>query len=80
MTLKELSRRVREGTIDTVVVAVHDLALAARFATHWVVLAPGEMLVAGPLERDALNTWLPRAFGVPLSVEDVRGTPVVVAP
>ncbi len=70
--------RARLG--DTVVVALHDLALAARFASHWVVLGPGQVLHQGVLPRAQLNMVLPQAFGAALSIEDVRGIPVLVAP
>jgi iron complex transport system ATP-binding protein len=73
-----LVARARAG--DAVLAAVHDLALAARHAQAWVVLGEKGVLHAGPLERAQLNALLPRAFGVPLQVEDVRGTPVVVIP
>ena len=47
--LNHLRRLTRERG-RAIVMSIHDLNLAARFATHALVLGPGTMLRQGPAE------------------------------
>ena len=53
----------------TVVAAVHDLELAARFADRLLVLADGRLVADGPPEAVLTPDLLRRAFGVEAEVE-----------
>jgi iron complex transport system ATP-binding protein len=69
----DLARRGR-----TVVVVLHDLALAAAFAHRVAVLSEGQLAAVGaPL--DVLTPELiARVYGVDVRVETVDGSPVIV--
>lgn len=62
----------------TVVVALHDLTLAARFAHHVVLLAGGGVAATG-LPADVLTPrYLEPAFGVTMLCTDIDGMAIVV--
>jgi iron complex transport system ATP-binding protein len=75
-----------EGRI--VVAVVHDLALAARWATHVVVMHRGRLAAAGPADAAITPAILAEVYGVRARVERCsRGTlqvivdePIVAAP
>jgi iron complex transport system ATP-binding protein len=75
-----LVRRVARERAITVVVALHDLNLAARHADHLLVLHGGSLCAAGP-PVEVLTARLIRAvYGVEARVEvDADGLPVVTA-
>ncbi|MFT4296166.1 MAG: hypothetical protein QM582_12225 [Micropruina sp.] len=58
------------GTGLSVVVVLHDLATAARFADRIALMDAGRLRVIGPPEAILAGDELPRAFGV-----DVRLLP-----
>lgn len=72
-TFAELTREGR-----SIVVAMHELSLAARFADHIVLLAEGRVLSAGP-PRDVLTPdRIAAAFGIDAFVGDLKGIPIVL--
>lgn len=62
----------------TIVVALHDLSLAARFAHHVVLLADGRIAAAGPPSDVLTPRHLEPAFGVTMLCTDIEGMPIVV--
>ncbi len=71
-----LERVAQAGTI--VLAALHDLTLAARFATRAIVLDGGRIAADGP-PRDVLNPpLLAKVFGVSALHLTHAGMPVVV--
>ena len=60
-------------------VILHDLNLAARFATHALVLGPGAMLRQGPAESTMNEVVLSAAFGHPVASERFGNRTVFVA-
>ena len=62
----------------TVIVALHDLSLAARFAHHIVLLANGRVVASGPPADVLMPRHLEPAFGVTMLCTNVDGLPIVV--
>jgi iron complex transport system ATP-binding protein len=64
----------------TVLMVLHDLNLAARYADHLVLLADGEVLTRGTPAEVLTPAWLRAAYGVEADVlTDTRsGRPVVL--
>ena len=62
----------------TIVVALHDLSFAARFAHHVVLLADGRIAAAGPPGDVLTPRHLEPAFGVTMLCTDIAGMPIVV--
>lgn len=63
----------------TIVVALHDLSLAARFCHEVVMLAEGGIAVAGPSSEVLTPSALGPVFGARMAVGTVGGVPSVVA-
>lgn len=61
----------------TVVVALHDLSLAARFAHYVVLLANGRIAAHGPPDEILTPRHLEPAFGVTVLCANVDGIPIV---
>jgi iron complex transport system ATP-binding protein len=74
--MRTLRARAEGGT--TVVAVLHDLTLAARFAHRVVILAEGRVAMHGPVKDTLTAPVLSRAFGLPLTVVEVGGYPVVL--
>jgi iron complex transport system ATP-binding protein len=72
-----LRRRARQET--AVVVVLHDLSLAARWADRMVVLDEGRLWGAGAPEDVLTAAMLADVYGVRASVERVRDQLVVIA-
>jgi iron complex transport system ATP-binding protein len=70
------TRLAAEGR--TVVVALHDLSLAARFAHHVVLLAGGGIAAAGPPSEVLTPRHLEPAFGVTMLCTVIEGMAIVV--
>jgi iron complex transport system ATP-binding protein len=76
LALFALFRRIAaEGR--TVVVALHDLSFAARFADHIILLADGRVTAAGPPAEVLTPHHLEPAFGVIMLCTAVDGMPIV---
>lgn len=78
-TLELVRDLVEDGT--TVVAAIHDLNLAARYCDRLVALADGSVLEAGPPESVLTANTLESAFDVTATVMEnpATGTPAVTA-
>ena len=76
--LNHLRRLTRERG-RAIVMSIHDLNLAARFATHALVLGPGAMLRQGPAESTMNEVVLSAAFGHPVAGERFGHRTVFVA-
>ncbi len=63
-TLQVVRRRTREGLAALVV--LHDANLAARFATHALLLRAGQVLACGPASEVLTEARLSALYGVPL--------------
>jgi iron complex transport system ATP-binding protein len=74
--LTELNRS--RGT--TVVMVLHELALAARYADHLVVMAEGRIFCEGPPDEVLTEDCVLEAFGLAARVvpDPVTGSPLVV--
>jgi iron complex transport system ATP-binding protein len=70
------TRLAAEGR--TVVVALHDLSLAARFAHHVVLLAGGGIAAMGPSADVLTPDHLEPAFGVKMLCTTIDGMAIVV--
>jgi iron complex transport system ATP-binding protein len=62
----------------TVVVATHDLSLAARFATTVVVMHEGRVAAVAPPEQAFSQTTLRDVYGITAKLVDINGVPVIV--
>jgi iron complex transport system ATP-binding protein len=62
----------------TVVVAVHDLSLAARFCDHIALVHEGRTLAAGPPPAVLTPRHLAAAYGIAARYQAIDGVPVVV--
>ena len=62
----------------TVIVALHDLSLAARFADHMILLANGRVTASGAPGEVLTPRHLEPAFGVTMLCTVVDGLPIVV--
>jgi len=71
-----LDRLAAEGR--TVVLALHDLSLAARFCHEVVLLAAGRAVISGPPLEVMTQDRLATVFGVRMGVGEVEGVPAVV--
>jgi iron complex transport system ATP-binding protein len=71
-----LGRLATEGR--TIVVALHDLSLAARFCHEVVMLARGRLVASGPPAEVLTVPRLEEVFGARMATGYVAGVPVVV--
>jgi len=64
----------------TIVMVLHDLNLAARYADHLVALRAGAIVAAGPPAEVVTEALVSEVFGMPCRVipDPVSGTPLVV--
>lgn len=76
--LEHLHRLVREQPC-AVVMSIHDLSLAHRFATHAVLLGPGGAALHGRTDEVMTAEHLAAAFGHPVQVIRVDGRTLFVA-
>ena len=73
-TLNLLRRRARAGC--TVVVALHDLNLAARYCDHLVVMQAGTVVAEGPPAEVLTPELLLDVYGVHASIVRLPGNPL----
>jgi len=76
--LDHLRRQARERG-RAIVMSIHDLNLAARFATHALVIGPAGRLHQGPAESTMNEVVLSAAFGHPVAAERFGPRTVYVA-
>lgn len=63
----------------TVILVLHDLSAAVRYADWCICLKGGELVKAGPRDVTLTTENLSGLFEIPLQVREVEGTPIVVA-
>ena len=63
----------------TVIVALHDLSLAARFCHSVALLHAGRTLAAGPPKRVLSPEHLASAYGIKARYQTIDGVPVVLS-
>ncbi|MDR6867766.1 iron complex transport system ATP-binding protein [Microbacterium resistens] len=78
--LLELFERLRTDHGRTVVVVLHDLNQAARYADHLIVMKDGAVVVAGPPTTVITAELVEEVYGLPCRVEPdpETGTPMVI--
>ncbi|NJO23953.1 MAG: ABC transporter ATP-binding protein [Sphingomonadales bacterium] len=62
-----------------VIVALHDLTLAARFCHHVVLLVHGRVAASGPVAEVLQPASLSAAFGVTIANGVIADVPIVLA-
>lgn len=62
-----------------IVVALHDLSLAARYANSLARLQEGRIAAAGPVREVLSEDILARVYGVKATIGEISGVPVVLA-
>jgi iron complex transport system ATP-binding protein len=80
MELLELLRDLNEARGTTIVMVLHELNLAARFADHLVAMCEGRIVAAGDPGDVLTEETVREVFGLPCRVipDPVSGTPLVV--
>ena len=73
--LRDLAHRAGKG----VMIALHDMNLAARFCDDLVALEGGRICGAGPVAEVFRPDILSATFGLPVEVTHLRGLPVALA-
>ena len=81
LEVMELLTRLNSEQDKTVVMVLHDLNLAARYAGHMIVLHEGKVLSQGSPEEVMNPETVRQAFGVEahITADPHRGTPMCVA-
>lgn len=76
----ELCRRINRERGTTLVLVLHDLNQAARYADRIIVMREGRVLAAGPPKEVLTPSRVEEAFGVRALVrpDPVTGTPMVI--
>ena len=76
----DIINRVREQTDVTVLMAMHDLTLAAQYCTRIAALHEGKILTCDVPSRALTEDVVSKLFGVPVSIMEhpVHKTPVVL--
>ncbi|HCA23583.1 MAG TPA: heme ABC transporter ATP-binding protein [Pseudomonas sp.] len=76
----ELCRRLNREAGRTLVLVLHDLNQAARYADHMVAMQQGRVVAAGPPAQVLQPALIRRVFGIDALVvaDPVTGTPMVV--
>jgi len=78
--LLRLLRRLNSQSGKTIVVVLHDLNLACRFADHVIAMHDGQILAEGPPAEVVTASMVERVFGMQCVIvpDPVAGTPLVV--
>ncbi len=76
----DLVERLNREAGRTVLMVLHDLNLAARYADHLIAMKSGRIVAAGPPGRVLTEALLAQVFGLEARVipDPVSGTPLVV--
>lgn len=72
----EFRQLTRSGT--TIVTALHDLSLAARYATRVIVMSCGKCIANGPPAQVLCSDVLREAFDVDARIVQVDGVPLIL--
>lgn len=81
LEIMELLAQLNRDQEKTVVMVIHDLNLAARYAHHMIALKEGRVVAAGPPENVMTVDLLATIFGIEAQImRDPRhGTPMCIA-
>ncbi|MEZ5855912.1 MAG: ABC transporter ATP-binding protein [Hyphomicrobiaceae bacterium] len=71
-----LSRLAASG--HTIIIALHDLSLAARFCHDVVMLKDGILIASGPAETVLVAEHLDRAFAARMGIGNIAGQPAII--
>jgi iron complex transport system ATP-binding protein len=76
----DLLERLNDNEGRTIVLVIHDLNLAARYAHHLVAMRDGRIRVMGPPAEVVTEPMVRDVFGLPcrVIVDPVSGTPLVI--
>lgn len=76
----ELCRRLNQAERRTVVLVLHDLDQACRYADHLIVMHEGRVLSTGAPAEVMTSDLIAEAFGLDALVQQhpVTGTPMIV--
>ncbi len=77
MDTLSLLKRISQELQLMVVIVIHDLSLALRFADHFVLLKNGSLFAAGDHEIITTDT-IREVFQIEAEIHDIGGVPVVV--
>ena len=78
--IMDMMEEIRQRTGVTMLVAIHDLTLAAQYCQRIAILHQGRIVADGTPERVLTAEVVSRVYGTPVSVSShpVDGTPVVL--
>ena len=67
------TRLIRPGGVDSIVMSLHDVNLAARFATHVLLFSDDGEVLAGPRSEVLTAAHLGRAFRHAVEIASHKG-------
>lgn len=78
--LLELFERLRRDLDRTVVVVLHDLNQAARYASHLIVMKGGEVITAGPPAEIITSELMEEVYELPcrIMLDPETGAPLII--
>lgn len=78
--LLSLITSLNQKTGQTVAMVLHDINLAARFASHMIALRAGDVFVKGPPDKVVTRQNMEQVFGLSCQIiaDPVHGTPHVI--
>jgi iron complex transport system ATP-binding protein len=76
--MMRLLRRATDSLGKTVVVVIHDINFASRYADRIVAMREGRVVAFGPPADVVSSTAIRDVFGIDMPVMDVSGTPVAL--
>ena len=78
--LLELFETLRRELDRTIVVVLHDLNQAARFASHLIVMKDGDIVTAGPPAEIITAELIGEVYDLPCSIvpDPETGAPMVI--
>ncbi len=77
----KLLKKLQQEMKTTVILACHDLSLAASFSTHSIILTNGSVFRSGPPETVFTGSAIREAFRIPVSIlKDQTMTQICIHP